>query len=225
VLLLDLDGALGYWDLQRELYIMRHRALDWLLSLSHEFNLVAFSRQPKHLIRRVVLSMQRVAVLTNPGKYPAQYAIKTLLFDAVYRLVAEGRADSHHLGHDFFRNYRLDSVESDFTQMLLDFCLLHESKPPDSAEEAMICSFGEAVSPLERVVVLTPNGCSPCNVCYSCNYPAHFQLCQPCNPALQPLVAQLRCIEPVVVCLPHFRLNPKLSFDLVGSLLFGLQLG
>jgi hypothetical protein len=72
-LVLNLDGVVGSWDLSHELFVLRHKFLESIPSLSQEFSVVAISTFPKHLIKRLVLSLQRVPVLSNPGKYPPVY--------------------------------------------------------------------------------------------------------------------------------------------------------
>ena len=54
VVVLNLDGVIGSWDSVQELYILRQKFLETITTLSFDFNVVAVSRYPKYLIRRVV---------------------------------------------------------------------------------------------------------------------------------------------------------------------------
>ena len=46
VLIINLDGAMGYWDdTVKNHYVVRQKAIESLITLSHDFRLVAVSSQ------------------------------------------------------------------------------------------------------------------------------------------------------------------------------------
>ena len=51
-MILNLDGALGYWD-EAKTYVFKDRNLGHLMTLSHNFRIVAYSAEPKSLIKRL----------------------------------------------------------------------------------------------------------------------------------------------------------------------------
>jgi len=73
ILILNLDGALGFWDYTKEMYVLRHKVFDNLPNLSHDFILVAVSQQPKMFIQRVVEQLLKLSVQENPNSYPPIY--------------------------------------------------------------------------------------------------------------------------------------------------------
>ena len=71
VLLLNLDGGLGYWD-EAKTYVFKERGLGQLISLSHNFRIVGYSAEPKSLIKRL-------------GHTMAEYS-RPFCFDAMYQI-------------------------------------------------------------------------------------------------------------------------------------------
>ena len=43
VLIINLDGVFGYWDHNREIYVIRSKTVDAIMTLSYDFSLVAVS--------------------------------------------------------------------------------------------------------------------------------------------------------------------------------------
>jgi CDP-glycerol glycerophosphotransferase (TagB/SpsB family) len=58
VLIVNLDGAVGYWDEQRRFYyVLRHKVVEGLIQLSYDFRLIAVSSARKRLICKVVSAL------------------------------------------------------------------------------------------------------------------------------------------------------------------------
>jgi hypothetical protein len=56
-LIVNLDGVFGIWDYQREMYIIRHRALETLAILSHDFILIGISNQKKSSLKKLLFQL------------------------------------------------------------------------------------------------------------------------------------------------------------------------
>ena len=54
VLLINLDGIFGMWDYNREMYIIRNKALESLAILSQDFILIGISNQRKSSIKKLL---------------------------------------------------------------------------------------------------------------------------------------------------------------------------
>ena len=84
VLLLNLDGALGYWD-EAKCYIFKERGLGQLIGLSHNFRIVAYSAEPKSLIKRL-------------GNAMAEYS-RPFCFDAMYQIPKKPHQQRVNISH------------------------------------------------------------------------------------------------------------------------------
>ena len=90
ILIVNLDGALGYWDLQREMYVIRSKVVESIITLSQDFIIVAVSRMRKAKIRKLVLQFQKIAYSDQQiNSYTQSYTHKNITFDAVYHLRSE----------------------------------------------------------------------------------------------------------------------------------------
>ena len=54
VLIVNLDGAVGYWQVQQKAYVLREGVVDSLIQLSHDFRIVAVSSQSQKLIFKLI---------------------------------------------------------------------------------------------------------------------------------------------------------------------------
>ena len=84
VLLLNLDGGLGYWD-EAKTYVFKERGLGQLISLSHNFRIVGYSAEPKSLIKRL-------------GHTMAEYS-RPFCFDAVYQIARKPHQQRVNISH------------------------------------------------------------------------------------------------------------------------------
>jgi hypothetical protein len=80
VLVISLDGALGYFDEYKN-YHLREKSISYLQSLSHSFRLVAISMEPKSVIRRLCTNLSEMQ--------------RSIYFDAVYKIAR--RSNSYRL--------------------------------------------------------------------------------------------------------------------------------
>ena len=71
VLLLNLDGGLGYWD-EAKTYVFKERGLGQLITLSHNFRIVGYSSEPRALIKRLGYAMSEYS---RPFCFDAMYQI------------------------------------------------------------------------------------------------------------------------------------------------------
>ena len=89
VLLLNLDGALGYWD-EAKTYVFKERGLGQLIALAHNFRIVGYSAEPKGLVKRL-------------GRALAEYS-RPFCFDALYQILGrphQPRVNVSHVLLDF----------------------------------------------------------------------------------------------------------------------------
>jgi hypothetical protein len=126
ILIINLDGAFGYWDHVKEQYIIRSRMIESITTLSQDFSIVAVSNQEKGFIKRMLEQLQKLLVQDSTTSYPATFTQKCIVFDAVYRLrseVAYGKKDSN-LKYPFsssVRNFEntdnnfVDQIQNDMT--------------------------------------------------------------------------------------------------------------
>ena len=78
VLIINLDGAMGYWDeLGSNYYVLRPRVVESLIQLSYDFRIVAISSQKQNLIFRLIYGLMNMTLYDNHAH---------LFFDAVYQL-------------------------------------------------------------------------------------------------------------------------------------------
>lgn len=61
VLIVNLDGAVGYWgDNQTNFYVLREGVLDSLIQMSHDFRIVAVSSQRQKLIFKLIYGLMNM---------------------------------------------------------------------------------------------------------------------------------------------------------------------
>lgn len=102
VLIINLDGVIGYWDDYKKFYyIFRPKVIEALIQLSFDFRLVAVSSQRQKHIYKVIYG------LTN---LPGEDGNKSLVFDAVYQLCSQNEFSK-------FRSYQknVDEVHFDLS--------------------------------------------------------------------------------------------------------------
>ena len=83
-MILNLDGALGYWD-EAKTYVFKERNLGHLMTLSHNFRIVAYSAEPKSLIKRL-------------GTLMAEFS-RPFCFDAVYQITRKQHQPRVNISH------------------------------------------------------------------------------------------------------------------------------
>lgn len=54
ILIINLDGAFGYWDHVKEQYVIRSKMIDSITTMSQDFSIVAVSNQEKNFIKRML---------------------------------------------------------------------------------------------------------------------------------------------------------------------------
>ena len=79
ILILNLDGAVGYWENTH--YVLRPRIIESLIQLSFDFRLVAVSTQQQKKIFKLIFGLMNVAPASDTSVEPLH-----LVFDAVYQL-------------------------------------------------------------------------------------------------------------------------------------------
>ena len=85
ILIVNMDGVLGYWDDQQRFYfVFRQKIIEGLIQLSYDFRLVAVSSQRTKLINKVVQALMNIPAGSEATGGEAN--LKHLLFDAVYQL-------------------------------------------------------------------------------------------------------------------------------------------
>jgi len=85
VLIINLDGAMGYWDdLKSNFYVLRPKVLDGLLQLSYDFRLVAVSIQKKKRILPLIYGLMNLPVPSENSSSSKAPPLKHLVFDGVY---------------------------------------------------------------------------------------------------------------------------------------------
>jgi hypothetical protein len=78
VLVINLDGVIGWWDDQKKYYyLFRPRIIDCLIQLSYDFRLVVVSSMRQKHIFKVIYGLANL---------PTDDGYKQLFFDAVYQL-------------------------------------------------------------------------------------------------------------------------------------------
>jgi hypothetical protein len=61
ILVVNLDGAVGFWDdLKRNYYVLRPKIVEGLIQLSYDFRIVAVSSQRQKLIRKVIYGLMNI---------------------------------------------------------------------------------------------------------------------------------------------------------------------
>ena len=103
VLVINIDGVLGFWDDQSKNYfVLRHKIIDSLINLSYDFRIVAVSSKKKKLICKLIYALMNLPLNADSvsnylfnvtGKQAKDGgnsratelpAMKHLVFDAVY---------------------------------------------------------------------------------------------------------------------------------------------
>ena len=78
ILVINLDGAMGYWDDYNKFhYVLRPKIVDSLIQLSYDFRLIAVSSKKQKYLFRLIHGLMNV-VEDGTSKH--------LYFDAVYQL-------------------------------------------------------------------------------------------------------------------------------------------
>jgi hypothetical protein len=109
VLIVNLDGAVGFWDDNRKnFYVLREGIVDSLIQLSHDFRIVAVSSQKQKLIFKLIHGLMNMPAPdstepSDPG------SLRHLFFDAVYQL--NSSADGPNVG----KIDSLDDIQYDLT--------------------------------------------------------------------------------------------------------------
>lgn len=68
VLIVNMDGLLGYWDdKNRNYFVVRPKIMESLINLSYDFRIVAVSAQKKKLICKLVYSLMNLPITENTG--------------------------------------------------------------------------------------------------------------------------------------------------------------
>ena len=57
ILIINLDGVFGIWDYQKEIFVIRIRALESLAILSQDFTLIGISNQKKSSIKKLLFQL------------------------------------------------------------------------------------------------------------------------------------------------------------------------
>lgn len=61
ILVVNLDGAVGFWDeIKRNYYVLRPKIVEGLIQLSYDFRIVAVSSQRQKLIRKVIYGLMNI---------------------------------------------------------------------------------------------------------------------------------------------------------------------
>lgn len=80
VLIVNLDGMLGYWDeMKRSHYVLRSKVVDSMISLSYDFRLVAISTQSQKLMFKLIYGLMNIQSTSDSDS-----STRHLIFDAVY---------------------------------------------------------------------------------------------------------------------------------------------
>lgn len=85
VLIVNLDGVMGYWNTigKNKHFVLRSEIVDSLIILSYDFRLVAVSSMSQKLINRLVYGLMNVPS-SNSISDKEESQIRHLIFDAVY---------------------------------------------------------------------------------------------------------------------------------------------
>lgn len=110
ILILNLDGAVGYWE--KNVYILRKGVIDSLITLSYDFRLIAVSSQRQKKIWKIIYALMNMSPAPCDGN---NNQMRHLVFDAVYQLCTQ---NEDHKDRSFVKN--IDEVHFDLTQVLLD---------------------------------------------------------------------------------------------------------
>lgn len=90
ILIVNLDGAVGYWDdIKRNYYVLRPKIVDGLIQLSYDFRIVAVSSQRQKMIKKVIYGLMNIlpssdcpiGAQSDPNTYSL---LRHLVFDGVY---------------------------------------------------------------------------------------------------------------------------------------------
>lgn len=84
VLIINMDGVLGYWDEEMTHYVIRNRSVEILIQLSYDFRLVAISTESQKNIFKVVHGLMNLASPSDPTSSLYKEPNRRLFFDAVY---------------------------------------------------------------------------------------------------------------------------------------------
>ena len=114
LIIVNLDGFFGSWDYQKEVYVLRQKMLDSLITLSYDFMLIAVSHQKSKYIKRLVQQLQKIPIAENLSVYPPQYSYKQVIFDAVYQIKQKLR-NSRHLNFDNLQINEDDKPQNDLS--------------------------------------------------------------------------------------------------------------
>ena len=69
VLIVNMDGLLGYWDdKNRNYFVVRPKIMESLINLSYDFRIVAVSAQKKKLITKLVYSLMNLPITEPTGQ-------------------------------------------------------------------------------------------------------------------------------------------------------------
>ena len=144
VLIINLDGAMGYWDeFSSHYYVLRPKVVESLIQLSHDFRIVAVSSQKQNLIFRLVYGLMNMTLYDSSAH---------LFFDAVYQLNSQNevkKMDCH------IKN--IDEVHYDLTQVLIDMQFGREEANPPEPSGDKFETFWESKQyrPSKKVIIVT----------------------------------------------------------------------
>lgn len=129
-----------------------------------------------------------------------------LFFDAVYQLNSQNEVKRHE---NFIKN--IDEVHFDLTQVLIDMQFSREeANPPEQVEtEDKFETFWESklYRPAKKIIIVTNERYMHENKCYSYDYNYLYSAMRFKNEKSKK--------APIIIQMPHLRLNPKLSFESV----------
>ena len=208
VLIVNLDGVLGYWDENKcHYYVLRPKAVESLIQLSYDFRIVAISSQRQSMIFRLVYGLMNMMLYDQPAH---------LFFDAVYQLNSQNEVKKLD---SFMKN--IDEIHFDLTQVLIDMQFSREEANPPSpehlSEEDKFETFWKSkfYRPSKKIIILTNERHMHDNKCYSFDYNYLFSAMRFKNEKSKK--------APIIIQMPHLRLNPRMSFETVHQLIFSMQ--
>jgi hypothetical protein len=88
VLIVNLDGVMGYWNTigKHKHFVLRPKIINSLITLSYDFRLVAVSSMSQKLISRLIYGLINTPPNNDYTEENDSKAIRHLFFDAVYQL-------------------------------------------------------------------------------------------------------------------------------------------
>lgn len=122
MLIINMDGVLGYWDEAMTHYVIRNKSVEILIQLSYDFRLVAVSTESQKYIFKVMHGLMNLSGPNDPSSNLYREPNRRLFFDAVYQLRSENPCQQFHSA---LRN--IDDIHFDLSQVLLDM----QFKPPN----------------------------------------------------------------------------------------------